>query len=544
MAAGAPEPPDRDAFGPQLKALGQPPGPPGPRANAENQGSEDADSKQPNAENSSQDPSSKKTDGTSPAGSALALSLACLMHGKTSVPDIEGFGGLSLPGIPFGTTPAKSIQPNGVLGTAAATVSIPAVTQEPINPGTPQAAMPSEPRIAESGDATQKSMPSEAPGTREAVSPTSIAVPDAAALVTLADANLQDKSRIAQKGSLIADPAKRNPNVHAFDAKVIAELNPFAVESQIPAPPEHSRTDVPSARPQNVEAASDATAKIAPQVAIANGITGNAEMDRSARKSDAADSHAAEPDPATEDVPQQAVSEPAQGQSGAALPKSAKQISTVDAHPMAQDGKPLVPTEPDRSTAEQKTIAELKAPTKDERTNAAEPVEIRPHGAVVPHQATYVPTDSTADTPSTLGVNENVKRIADHIEQMAASAKSGTVTIHLRPSELGTVSLTVRTMGLKVDAEVAATHDGLAAALMEHRSDLSKAIEAQGLSLGQVLVGHHGQGHSQSQGQSTLNRSDFERISNLRGAVADRPALSTAPPRPSIWSGRGMDFIA
>lgn len=544
MAAGAPEPPDRDAFGPQLKALGQPPGPPGPRAIAENQGSEDADPKQPNAEDSPQDPSSRNTDGTSPADSALALSLACFMNCKTREPAFEGFESLSLPGTPLGTTPAKSVQSSSVMGAAEATVSIPVVSQELLNPGAPQAAMPSEPTIAESGDATQKSMQSEAPSRREETSAPSIAVSDDAALVNLADAHLQDKAKIAQKGNLIADPAKRNPNEHAFDEKVIAELNPLAVESQMPAPPEHSRTDAPSARPQNVEAASDATAKVAPQVAIANGNMGNAGMDRSAQKSDAVAFHEAEPEPATEDVPQHAVSDAAQGKSAAAPPKTPKQISSMDAHPMTQEGKRLLPTEPDRSTAEPSTIAELKAPTKDERTNAAEPVEIRPHGPIAPHQPTYAPTDSTADTPSILGVNENVKRIADHIEQMAASGKSGTVTIHLRPAELGTVSLTVRTMGLKVDAEVAATHDGLAAALMEHRSDLSKAIEAQGLSLGQVLVGHHGQGHSQSQGQSTLNRSDFEHISNLRGAVADRPALSTAPPRPSVWSGRGMDFIA
>jgi len=124
------------------------------------------------------------------------------------------------------------------------------------------------------------------------------------------------------------------------------------------------------------------------------------------------------------------------------------------------------------------------------------------------------------------------RRIADRIEELFFTRRSGTVTIQLDPKDLGSITLTVRSFGNRVDAEIGASHEGVRAALAENRQQLSQSIESRGLSLGQLSLSDHGEFSQGTPWNRSDAREDLQRYANVRLADDPNPARSDA----TSWS--------
>ncbi len=101
-------------------------------------------------------------------------------------------------------------------------------------------------------------------------------------------------------------------------------------------------------------------------------------------------------------------------------------------------------------------------------------------------------TETPAPTTQALAretANAVVRQVADRIETMVVARQSGNVTVRLEPADLGTITMTVKSMGQRIDAEVSASEDSVRAALAANRQDLVQSIESRGLTLNSFSVG-------------------------------------------------------
>ena len=141
-------------------------------------------------------------------------------------------------------------------------------------------------------------------------------------------------------------------------------------------------------------------------------------------------------------------------------------------------------------------------------------------------QRTTEPAKPRADVP----IREVSRQILHKLDDMMATRRNGNVTIQLTPEDLGTITLTVKSFGGRVDADIAASNENVRAALQENRQQLSQSFESRGLSLGSLHLSQHGefsQGQPGQQQQSA--REDYERAVNVRLADDPEPARSDAP---------------
>jgi flagellar hook-length control protein FliK len=94
---------------------------------------------------------------------------------------------------------------------------------------------------------------------------------------------------------------------------------------------------------------------------------------------------------------------------------------------------------------------------------------------------------------------------------MAATRARQGITIRLNPEDLGTISMTVRSLGGAIDAQMSASHDHVRTALEQHRPYLVQQLEQRGLTLGSL----------------TIQSPNFEPASSSNSAMND-PASSFA----------------
>lgn len=179
-------------------------------------------------------------------------------------------------------------------------------------------------------------------------------------------------------------------------------------------------------------------------------------------------------------------------------------------------------------------IVEAK-PMVEEPTEIAEPSQATtttapPAPAAEAQQIQTARIAPSAEPKTTKIDTENLMRqVIDRVETIAQYGKSGSVTIHLDPKELGPLTLTVRSFGQRVDAEIQTQNSDVRAALHDSRQQLNQAVEARGLSLGSMQISHQDQGRGQQ--QETLRQQDFEQFQNMR------QAMQQEQPKPTI-SGR------
>lgn len=227
--------------------------------------------------------------------------------------------------------------------------------------------------------------------------------------------------------------------------------------------------------------------------------------------------------------------------------------------------RPIAQPKPDPTPSEagpqpsRSTIAEPKAqPVTNEPAVAAPPsgaVEIaedtdtlvpgvKPDSQAPTPTLTSAPIGSLAETVSTAPTSNRVEtgdaqpevlmqRVVDQIETLAARRPGGSVTIKLDPEDLGEITLTVRSFGQALTADLQASQPQTASTLEANKAQLVTQLESRGHQVSSVSVttstdSSLTQGQSQGQnGQAPLGRDDFQRAVNLREVAA--ASLSSSP---------------
>lgn len=177
----------------------------------------------------------------------------------------------------------------------------------------------------------------------------------------------------------------------------------------------------------------------------------------------------------------------------------------------------------------------------DADTGDQRPPSQPPSQTSAPHQA--LRTTSVEQPAWRVAVEPEpiARQIADRIEELTANRRGGSVTIHLDPKDLGTITLTVRSFGNRVDAEIGASHEGVRAALAENRQQLSQSIESRGLSLGQLSLSDHREFSQGTPWNHPDAREDLQRYANVRLADDPHPARSETAPW-SLANDQSVDY--
>ncbi|MBV6458222.1 MAG: hypothetical protein HONBIEJF_01347 [Fimbriimonadaceae bacterium] len=130
-----------------------------------------------------------------------------------------------------------------------------------------------------------------------------------------------------------------------------------------------------------------------------------------------------------------------------------------------------------------------------------------------------------------------VERAAAAIERLIESRPFGQVKIQLHPEDLGSITVTVRTTGNRVEAEIAATNDSVRGALETSRPLLAPVVEAKGHQLANLTI-HNPSASSWTDGHSRQTDPQAQQqFQQMVGARLTRQETEPTPPRHARWEG-------
>jgi flagellar hook-length control protein FliK len=162
-----------------------------------------------------------------------------------------------------------------------------------------------------------------------------------------------------------------------------------------------------------------------------------------------------------------------------------------------------------------------------------------------PKQHEAKPTATKLRTVSEHEATEARARVIEQIQEIVATRGTGKTTLRLNPSELGTLTVTVTSLGEGIEAKVTASNESVRQSLHSHRADLVQGVESRGLTMSGFTVGTEPQADTTHQGhgrQQQDMRQDFARSHNLWSARTDQP--TTARPQYARLSHAGVDTLA
>ncbi len=156
-----------------------------------------------------------------------------------------------------------------------------------------------------------------------------------------------------------------------------------------------------------------------------------------------------------------------------------------------------------------------------------------------------------------------IRQLTDRIEFMAAAKPKDGIVIHLQPSELGSVSMVVKTAGKMVDAQIFASNSNVREALEQSKSQLAESVQHRGYQLNAVTVGAQAQNSGNSQhsnarqafegaqqqmareGHQNQSQQSSRNSTGNGGALANTAAVAAVEATPSLYAlGRpsGVDY--
>ncbi len=111
---------------------------------------------------------------------------------------------------------------------------------------------------------------------------------------------------------------------------------------------------------------------------------------------------------------------------------------------------------------------------------------------------------------------EVMQQTVDRIEKMAMHRPISVMTVRLMPEDLGAITVQIKTMGNKSEAEITATNERVVQALEANRPQLVQVIEAKGAGLSEMSLKHDASANQQGQ-QGT--KQEAERNQNFANNV-------------------------
>lgn len=139
--------------------------------------------------------------------------------------------------------------------------------------------------------------------------------------------------------------------------------------------------------------------------------------------------------------------------------------------------------------------------------------------------------------------NSVSKQIIDRMESMVLGKKSGTVTIKLDPIDMGSVTLTIKSFGSKIDTDIKASNDDVRAALNVHKNVLVSTIESRGLTMNSFTIGQEANAQAGNHQNGQANHSEAQRNAQLQTGLASAPAAVVSAPVAYSASSTAMDLM-
>jgi flagellar hook-length control protein FliK len=180
---------------------------------------------------------------------------------------------------------------------------------------------------------------------------------------------------------------------------------------------------------------------------------------------------------------------------------------------------------------------------------------------------TKEPAEATKQTETPISVNESStsksqgplstnakldttaiqKQLVDRIDKMLEHRRNGRMVIHMEPRELGSLTVTIRTLGQKVDLDILASNDNVRENLKSNQNQLQNQIESKGYTVKSLDIQSSLADANQSQsgqGKETMNRQDFERVQHLTQAtmVNASAVVNSSSAAASWYASSGMDL--
>jgi chemotaxis protein MotD len=148
------------------------------------------------------------------------------------------------------------------------------------------------------------------------------------------------------------------------------------------------------------------------------------------------------------------------------------------------------------------------------------------------------------------------RQVSDRLELLSASRPREAVTINLHPTDLGSVTVVLKSDGGKLAAELFASHDGVRDALKEDANQMASHLQARGVAMSQVTVSASAEPrqtgsntHYQSQSGQNQAQADSGPRQNRSGdgprprAHASGQAASTSPSSEPTRAGGGLGAV-
>lgn len=120
-----------------------------------------------------------------------------------------------------------------------------------------------------------------------------------------------------------------------------------------------------------------------------------------------------------------------------------------------------------------------------------------------------------------------IDRVIERVQELLESAKPRSVSLRLDPPELGSIELTVKTTGHRVETHIVASSSDVRALLESNRDQLVQALQHRGLELGQMFVGSHGGGKRDAEARQWTELRRLLQPDSVEGAIriSSRPLL-------------------
>jgi hypothetical protein len=122
-----------------------------------------------------------------------------------------------------------------------------------------------------------------------------------------------------------------------------------------------------------------------------------------------------------------------------------------------------------------------------------------------------------------------IREITDHADRLSTLKSAGSVTVHLQTEDFANVTMVVKALKGRVEAQILTDNDQLKNALHQNRPQLTETFQARGMNLSHVSVGSQAGTDSDRQRQPERPRTAQQLM--LREADQDRRPTFFAPTR-------------
>lgn len=207
-------------------------------------------------------------------------------------------------------------------------------------------------------------------------------------------------------------------------------------------------------------------------------------------------------------------------------------VEQANSNPNASEG------DGQSSTFGEQTVMGLVTPTAEEGIESEGEVTLpspAPTQAALAEGPKVALTQAPSNEPAAqVGLpGDLTDQIAEKADALLSLTRSGQIKIMLEPESLGAITITIKQLGFRSEADISVSNEQVRTHLESDKARLIQAVETKGITLSQVNISGHGaeaQTGQQAAQQDRMDRNDFEQANRLHtqpSPKADQPQAPT-----------------